>query len=140
MSSYEELFGAKPLDSFFPAFAKLALVRSALQKHFQKEAAGILKKLSAKLPLEGDELAAHDIIHDLVMNESEAADAIEALGSYEDTFSIVIMKFGSVYWVQAAEFDDVGYFDTIEKAKAFAESNFEPFITALNESKSKGNK
>jgi hypothetical protein len=50
------------------------------------------------------------------------------------------MKFGPAYWVQAAEFDDVGYFDTIEKAQAFAEANFEPFIAALNESKSKGNK
>jgi len=51
-----------------------------------------LDKLSAKLPLEGDELAVHDIIHDLVMNESEMADVIEALGSYDDTFSVVIMK------------------------------------------------
>jgi len=41
--------------------------------------------------------------------------------------------------VQAAEFDDVAYFETIYKAKAFAESNFEFFIAALNESKSKGN-
>jgi hypothetical protein len=90
--------------------------------------------------LEGDELTAHEIIHDLVMNESKAADVIEARGGYDDTFSVAIMNFGPAYWVQAAEFDDVGYFDTIEKTKAFAESNFERFITALNESRSKGNK
>ena len=49
--------------------------------------------------------------------------------------SINVMQFGSVFWIEAPEFDDIGYFDTLEKAKDAAKFNYEPLITEASEHK-----
>jgi hypothetical protein len=48
------------------------------------------------------------------------------------------MNFGRIYWIQAPEFDDIGYFGSLEEAKDIAESEYEPFITACKEAKENG--
>jgi hypothetical protein len=78
-----------------------------------------------------------DAIADLVMNESEAVDGFSGLGSY-DAFPINVMQFGDVYWIEAPEFDDIGYFSSKQEAMDAAEFNYEPFITARREAKEKG--
>jgi hypothetical protein len=55
------------------------------------------------LRLSDDELAAHDIIADLVSNESAAADQLVGLGDAGE-FWITIMRFGPLYWIDAADF------------------------------------
>ena len=44
-----------------------------------------------------------------------------------------LAQFGSVFWIEAPEFDDIGYFDTLEEAKGAAEANYEPYITEASE-------
>jgi hypothetical protein len=131
--SFTGLFGARSLDSFFPTLASLTSVQAALCAEFGEGTEEILAKLKAGLPLSDNELSAHDIIVDLVMNNSVAEDTISGLGAYDDEFPIDLMRFGSVYWIAALEFDDIGYFETIEAARRCAECEFEPFITALAE-------
>jgi hypothetical protein len=43
------------------------------------------------------------------------------------------MKFRNVYWIAASEFDPIGYFGDVMAAVSCATSEYEPFITALNE-------
>jgi hypothetical protein len=43
------------------------------------------------------------------------------------------MQFGGVFWIAAPEFDDIGYFDTLEEAKGAVEFNYEPIITEASE-------
>lgn len=128
-----KLFGAKPLESFFPVLASLDSVQVRLRREFRKRTAGILAKLRAELPLSDEELSAYDIITDLVKNDSAPEETISGLGAYDDEFAINIMRFGSVYWIEAMDFDDIGYFETLKAARDCAESNYEPFITALAE-------
>jgi hypothetical protein len=45
------------------------------------------------------------------------------------------MQFESLFWIEAPEFDDIGYFHTLEEAKDAAEFNYEPFITEASEHK-----
>jgi hypothetical protein len=40
------------------------------------------------------------------------------------------MQFETVFWVEAMEFDDIGYFDTLEAAKDAAEFDYESFSVA----------
>ena len=49
------------------------------------------------------------------------------------SFPINILRFGPVYWIDAMEFDSIGYFETLENAINCASSEYEPFITALDE-------
>ena len=79
----------------------------------------------------------YDIVANLITNDSETVGSYTGLGGLGE-FSISVMKFYNVYWIEAPEFDDVGYFESLENAKDAAEFNYEPFITAWNEAKEKG--
>jgi hypothetical protein len=125
--------GDKPLEFFFPSLAESLPVQKALSEQFGERAPSIVAKLKAGQSLSDEELGAHDIIHDLIRNSSIGVHSIEALGAYDDTFSVNVMQFGNVFWISAMEFDDIGYFDDLEQAKSAAEANYEPFITALSE-------
>jgi hypothetical protein len=130
------ILGAKPLESFFPSLVALPSVQTALRKEFGKHAPAIVSKMKAGESLSDEELGAHDTIHDLIQNNSVVADSLAGWSSaYDDTFAINIMQFGSVFWIEAMEFDDIGYFDTLKDAKEAAEANYEPFITEASEHK-----
>ena len=130
------IFGAKSLESFFRSLATLPSVQTALRKEFGKHASDIVAKMKAAEPLSDEELGAHDTIYDLIRNNSVVADSLAGLSSAAaDTFGINIMQFGSVFWIEAMEFDDIGYFDTLEDAKEAAEANYEPLITEASEHK-----
>jgi hypothetical protein len=130
MSATNDIFGAKPLESFFPSLAALPVVQTALRDEFGKDGSAIIAKMKAGESLSDEKLGAHDIILDLVHNNSDVADSLAGWSSaYDDTFPINVMQFGSVFWIEAEEFDDIGYFDTLEEAKGAATFNYEPFIT-----------
>jgi hypothetical protein len=59
---------------------------------------------------------------------SNIVDTLTGKGDFGE-FSINIHEFYGVFWVSAPEFDDDGYFTTIDDAIAFAEDRYEPFIT-----------
>ena len=131
-----DMYGAKPLESFLPSLAALPSVQAALTEEFGKDGLTIIAKMNTGETLSDEELGAHDIIHDLVHNNSVVPDSLAGWSSAsDDTFSINVMQFGSVFWIEAPEFDDIGYFDTPEDAKAAAEANYEPFITEAAEHK-----
>jgi hypothetical protein len=64
-------------------------------------------------------------------NEAEVTKSFTGLGGY-DEFGINIMKFGGVYWIEAQEFDDIGYFSSEDDASSIAEGEYEPFISAAS--------
>jgi hypothetical protein len=97
-----------------------------------KDTGRILSKLTSQEPLVEEELSAHDIVVDLIHNHSEVEHSLTGLGSAGE-FPINIMRFGTVYWIEAPEFDDIGYFDSVESARQCAEGNYEPFITAAEQ-------
>ena len=128
--------GAKPLESFFPSLAALPSVQTALREEFGEHGSAIIAKLKAGEPLSDEELGAHDTIQNLVDNNSVVADSYDGWdSSCDDTFSIDVMQFGSVFWIRAQENDDIGYFGTLDDAKVAAEVNYEPTITEALEHK-----
>ena len=132
-----DMYGAKPLESFFPSLAALPSVQAALTEELGKDGLTIIAKMNAgETTLSDEELGAHDIVHDLVHNNSVVADSLAGWSSAsDDTFPINVTQFGSVFWIEAPEFDDIGYFDTLEEAKDAAEADYEPFITEASEHK-----
>jgi hypothetical protein len=128
----EKHFGMRPLETFFPVLAALDSVKERLRAEFRGRTQAVLAKLKVELPLTEDEQSAHDIITDLVDNESVAKKTIWGLGNGGE-FPINIMKFGNVYWIDATEFDPIGYFATLKAARHYAEFNYEPYITEREE-------
>ncbi len=73
-----------------------------------------------------------DEINEIIHDYSDVVEELEALGAYDDPFNIMIMSFSDIlFWVQANEFDDAGYFITKDEALNYASNNFESFFTAL---------
>ena len=60
--------------------------------------------------------------------KSNIVETITGKGDF-DEFGINIHEFHGVFWISAPEFDDDGYFTSIDDAIAFAEDRYEPFIT-----------
>jgi hypothetical protein len=131
LSSHEEKFGIRSLESFFTALADRESVAVEIRERFRERAPSILGKLKEGVALVGDEIGAGDIIHGLVTNGTDIVDTIEALDPYGEPFEIDIMKYGPVYWIQVPEFDNTEYFDSQEKANRYAESMYQQF-TAWN--------
>jgi hypothetical protein len=74
-----------------------------------------------------------DILEDCIYsnNFEVGANIVETItgkGDF-DEFNISIHEFHGVFWISAPEFDDDGYFTSVDDAIAFAEVRYEPFIT-----------
>jgi hypothetical protein len=61
-------------------------------------------------------------------SSSYVVQSLGAKGDYGD-FCIDIHEFHGIFWISAPEFDDDGYFTSLEDAVSFAESRYDPFIT-----------
>ena len=72
-------------------------------------------------------------LEDFLKNEGDSIDTIEASGGPEHCFDIEIRAFGPVYWIQAHEFDDIGYFASEKEAHQFASEEYAPYIDTLDE-------
>jgi hypothetical protein len=80
-----------------------------------------------------DEFLASSQLEDLVKNHSIEVDTIEAAGGCEHYFNIEIKAFGPVYWIQASEFDDIGYFGSEKEAVEHAREEYGTYIETLEE-------
>src|SRR6266481_7585127 len=111
----KRILGAKSLESFFPSLAGLRSVQTVLRKEFGKRAPAIVAKMKTGRSLSDEEVGAYDTVCDLIRSNSFVADSLTGWSSADDdTFGINIMQFGSIFWIEAQEFDDIGYFDTLE--------------------------
>jgi hypothetical protein len=80
-----------------------------------------------------EEFLASSQLEDLVKNHSIEVDTIEAAGGCEHYFNIEIKAFGPVYWIQASEFDDIGYFGSEKEAVEHAREEYATYIETLEE-------
>jgi hypothetical protein len=119
----------KPLESFFGRLAGLRVVQIALRQSFGKGTGAILAKLKKGEPLLDNDLEAHDIIADLVDNNSEVVAGLYRHGQKDENNERVracnIMRFGVrghyVYWIEEAEGGSCGYFGSMKAAKDYAD-------------------
>ena len=74
-----------------------------------------------------------DLFEDNKRELSKVARSIDAAGPDDDILEIEIRTFGSVYWIEAIEHDDIGYFASSVDAVVHALIEFEPRITELRE-------
>jgi hypothetical protein len=58
---------------------------------------------------------------------------IEALGAYDEVFTISVMQLGPTFLVRAPEFEDVQFFKNQDHAENWARDNYSSFIEALVE-------
>jgi len=125
------------LIKFLPALIteKRDEIVNELEGSFPEHSNEIIRKIASAEKLSADEKYAIEIIHEMVHNEAQEVGSINGLGPDNDVFPIDIMRYGPVFFIRAPEFDDKGYLSSVKEARAYAEGEFEPYITALAEYK-----
>lgn len=51
-----------------------------------------------------------DFTGDLIKNEANVIVSYDAMGAYDEPFTVSVMGYQGIYFVQANEFDDIGFF------------------------------
>ena len=98
----------------------------------QKEPA-VIEALAENAAPSFEEFIASGELENLVKNHSIEVDTIEAAGGYEHYFNIEIQSLGPVFWIQASEFDDIGYFGSEKEAVEHAREEYGAYIETLEE-------
>ena len=129
MDNLEGVFGAEPLAAFYGVLLEGQPLNRAVIEHFGPDAEAVLSGMrGGAVPPEYED-ALRDIVIEVLQAEAQAVRSLDGRGDLGE-FPITIMRSGTVFWIEAAEFDDVGYFGDLGTALNAAEANYEPFLTA----------
>lgn len=119
---YPESLRPRPLEEFVDALHKDKQVRQQITEEIiarlnqnPESWKRIVKKLASE-------------IEELVYDEAVDVKSITARGAWEDPFKVQIRRFGPVRFVSTNEFDDIGYFDSTEKARVFARLRYSAYL------------
>jgi hypothetical protein len=118
-----------PLESFYPVLAKNKEAKAELKSFFGKDTKRILEGMIAGTLTTDDDATIDGVLTDLLHNGYDE----ETFYGQGDCgyFPISIRGVKSVYFIEASEFDDIGYFSSAKEARAFAETEYEsyrPFV------------
>jgi len=120
---------SQPLSSFKDQLLDSEDIQKLIAQEHGMEADAAIGRFRS-----GDDGDLWDLIED---NKQEISgspeETIEAAAPDDDIFEIEIWSAGPVFWIRANEFDDIGYFPTLDEARAYAEMEFEGFISELKE-------
>jgi hypothetical protein len=114
------------LESFYPSLATVEEVQSAIKRSFGDAAADILARMAAGTSPTVDAERLHDEMLGIITNEAGEDEVFYGSGS-DGRFPITIRCFGPACFIQAQEFDDIGFFPTTSAARDFAEIEFEAY-------------
>ncbi len=106
------------IEGYCPELLQDVRIKDALLEAFPQNHEDAMAKF-LKEEYKGIGGDVHDLITELIHNESTVVDSFEGQGCAGE-FPITIYQFGPLFWVNALEFDDVGYFDTADEAMAYA--------------------
>lgn len=93
----------------------------------RKKASLVIKQFAENISWKDIDVDFEDIVADVIDNESEEVNVLIGNGCYGE-FPIHIMKFGPLFWVNAQEFDPIGYFKEKESAESCAEFEYQSFL------------
>ena len=119
---YPESLRPRPLEEFVDALHQDKRVRQQITEEIiarLKRNPESWKRIVRQLVSE---------IEELVEDEAVDVKSITARGAWEDPFKVQIRRFGPVRFVSANEFDDIGYFDSTEKARLFARLRYSEYL------------
>lgn len=105
-----------PLTHFYPILAASKDVRLALRPDFGDFTDRILPLLREGEELPDEFTDVHAILHDLVHIDARCLDSTSVEGSEAGDYEIKVMEFAGVYFVEAPQFDTMGYFETKDEA------------------------
>ncbi len=118
----------EPIELFYSELIEMESVQQQLEEFLDKEIYDrILKQFDEGIAYNKIEGDFEDIINEYVVENAEVINDLTGV-AWDGEFSINIMNFGPLYWVEAPEFDLIGYFKSEEDALAYAEVEYSGFL------------
>ncbi|MEI6339847.1 MAG: hypothetical protein WCQ57_14900 [Verrucomicrobiota bacterium] len=117
------------LESLYPQLAKTPEAIKKLKQTFGEDTPRILEEMIAGTLSKDEDATIDGLLTDLIQNGWHE-DTFYGRGS-DGYFPIAVRGIDSFYFIQASEFDDIGYFSSDKDARAFAETEYEsygPFV------------
>ena len=113
------------LKEFYSEIIKMDEVQSVItEKYGPVRCQQIVQKFSEGIHHDNIPDDIEQIIIDLVEINYDIDETLTGIGGY-GAYPIEIKSFGPVFWIDAQEFDPIGYFKSSEDAITCAESYFE---------------
>ncbi|KAB2639796.1 MAG: hypothetical protein DVB25_04935 [Verrucomicrobia bacterium] len=113
------------LESLYPQLAKNLEAIEDLKQTFGEDTPRILEKMIAGTLSEDEDATIDGVLTDLIHNGWHE-DEYYGRGS-DGHFSITVRGIDSYYFIQASEFDDIGYFTSVKDALAYAETEYKSY-------------
>jgi len=121
----------KPLSHYLKPLLKEKIVADFLRSLLGNETENAIQDLlQEKYDNKGG--IAYDLIMDIILNNSDCVHTCSAEGSAAGKFPVFILQLGPVFWVQAPDFDDVGFFSTKKDAIDFIKAEWQPYSVNCN--------
>lgn len=123
----EEIYFKDRIDNLEPFYNKLFKINSV--QNLIKESLGE-EYLNKIIQPNSEDLITDELINlleDFIENESSIIQELPATGDYGE-FSINILNFGPVYWINSMDFDSIKYFKSKKDAINCAEIVFLEFL------------
>lgn len=118
------MLNEKPLTHFYPKLAASADVKAELRMRFGDSTEHMISLLREGVELPDEFADAHDILYCLVHNDAKSVDSTSVEGSEAGEYEIEVMEFAGVYFVEAPQFDTIGYFETEAEASEAISMNW----------------
>jgi hypothetical protein len=119
----------KPLHEYKDLLLKSTVIKQLVAEHYGPTAKEQMKEFAA-----GNMEDLLELIEEKKQELSASPKAIiEAAAPDDDVFEIRIWAAGPVCWIEANEFDDIGYFSSLKEAEDYVSFAFEGPISALAE-------
>jgi len=121
-------FETIPIEFFYKDLVQLESVQIELiSKLGTEDAESVIMKFNNGIPYAEIEGNYEDIIIDFVNNNSVEVKCLTGKGAY-DEFSISILNFGPLFWIQALEFDSIQFFSAKVDAILCAKIEYAEFL------------
>ena len=118
-----------PLNSLYPRLAKNQVIKDELKRTFGEDTPLILKKMIAGTTTKDEDDTIYDNLTELINNDGQE-NTFYANGS-DGCFPITVRGISCCWFIQANEFDDIGYFTSAKSARAYAKIEYQsygPFV------------
>ena len=114
----------KPLTYFYPKLLASDVVQKALRAELCDKAEHVTDLLQRGDELPGELDYIHELLYNLVHDEAKSVDSTSVEGSEAGEYEIEVMEFAGVYFVEAPQFDTIGYFETEAEASEAIRRNW----------------
>jgi hypothetical protein len=103
------------IEKRLPELLNIPVVQAAVARELELSIESINSEFAQSSAWGSVKDEIYDIVVDLIFNESEVVSEHSGAGDFGE-FSIDVRQFGPLFYISTLEYDDIGFFDSLDEA------------------------